>query len=295
MNILVAQILNGIVTGSVYALLVVSFNFLLQIKGIFQWSLAHIMVVCMYVIYVVMNLVGKDTATGLIVGITAAIVAGIVMSVLTEPIFRPMAKQGVYLESLVVAIGLGIILTNVMSKFVNQGKPIGFAEILTREGSALRVGLISFSVTDLASLAVAILMVAGLFYLLYKSQFGRAFRAIAQNLGKAQLMGIPINSMGITSFAIAGLVVGISGVLMAMKLGVAGAGLGDDLALIGLCIVLVAGAGNLIGGLVMSFGMGILQALTVTYAPGSWSDVFVFGAIVLILIFKPLGLFGAKV
>lgn len=295
MQILLAQIVNGIITGSVYALLVVSFNFLLQIKGIFQWALAHIMVICMYVIYVVMSLTGKDTTTGLVLGVTAAIAAGITLSVLTEPIFRPMAKRGVYLESLVVAIGMGIILTNVMSKFVNQGKPIAFPEILTAEGASFRVGLVFFSLTDLISLAVSILMVAGLFYLLYRSQFGRAFRGIAQNLGKARLMGIPINSMGITSFAIAGLVVGISGVLMAMKLGVASAGLGDTLALIGLCIVLVAGAGNLIGGLVMSFGMGILQALAVTYAPGSWSDVFVFGAIVLILVFKPLGLFGAKV
>lgn len=295
MEILVAQIINGIVTGSVYALLVVSFNFLLQIKGIFQWSLAHIMVVCMYVIWIVMKLAGPDTTMALVLGIAAAIVVGIIMSVITEPVFRPMAVRGVYLESLVVAIGMGIILTNVLSKFVNQGKPIGFSETLTREGSTLNVGLISFSVTDLISLAVAILMVVGLFYLLYKSQFGRAFRAIAQNLGKARLMGVPINSMGVASFAIAGLVVGTSGVLMAVKLGVAGAGLGDDLALIGLCIVLVAGAGNLIGGLVMSFAMGILQALTVTYLPGNWSDAFIYGAIVLILVFKPLGLFGARV
>jgi branched-chain amino acid transport system permease protein len=295
LQILVAQIINGIVTGSVYALLVVSFNFLLQIKGIFHWSLAHIMVVCMYVVYLVMNLAGKDTLTGLILGIAAAIVAGILMSALSEPIFRPMAKRGGYLESLVVAIGMGIILTNVLSKFVNQGKPIGFAAILTREGFALKFGLISFSIMDLISLVVAILMVTSLLYLLYRSQFGRAFRAIAQNLAKARLMGVPITSMGITSFAIAGLVIGISAVLYAMKLGTASAALGDNLALIGLCIVLVAGAGNLMGGLVMSFAMGILQALSITYLPGSWSDAFIFGAIVLILVFKPLGLFGARV
>jgi branched-chain amino acid transport system permease protein len=90
-------------------------------------------------------------------------------------------------------------------------------------------------------------------------------------------------------------VAGISGVLLAMKLGIANAGLGDTLALIGLSIVLVAGAGNLIGGLVMSFVMGIIQNMTITYLPGIWSDAFIYGAIVLILVIKPLGLFGAKV
>jgi branched-chain amino acid transport system permease protein len=296
LELFIAQLINGIVSGGIYALLVVSFNFLLQIKGIFQWSLAHIMVMCMYVIWIVMGLLtGQNAVMGLSLGILAAIVAGVIMSVITEPIFRPMAIRGVYLESLVVAIGIGIILTNVMSKFINRGQPIGLADILTREGATLRVGVISFSVIDLFTLAVSALMVLGLFYLLYKSQFGRAFRAIAQNLGKARLMGIPINYMGVTSFAIAGLVAGISGVLLAMNLGITNAGLADTLALIGLCIVLVAGAGNLIGGLIMSFAMGIIQSMTITYLPGIWSDAFIYGAIVLILVIKPLGLFGAKV
>ena len=295
MDIFVAQLINGIVTGAIYALLVVSFNFLLQIKGIFQWSLAHITVICMYVIWIVMALTGQDTGIALILGILAGIIAGVVLSLMTEPIFRPMAKRGVYLESLVVAIGVGIILTNMMSKFVNRGQPIAFADIVTREGVTLKAGIVSFSLTDLLALAVSTLMVLGLFYLLYKTQFGRALRAIAQDRGQARLMGIPINYMGVTSFAIAGLVAGISGVLLAMKLGIANAGLGDTLALIGLCIVLVAGAGNLIGGLIMSFVMGIIQSMTITYLPGSWSDAFIYGAIVLILVIKPLGLFGAKV
>ena len=295
MDIFIAQLINGLVTGAIYALMVVSFNFLLQIKGIFQWSLAHMTVMCMYVIWIVMKITGQNTILSLILGIMASIITGVVLSVITEPIFRPMAERGVYLESLIVAIGVGIILTNLMSKFVNRGQPISFADILIAEGGRIKAGVIMFSMTDLLTLAVSTLMVLGLFWLLYKSQFGRAFRAIAQNLRKARLMGIPINYMGITSFAIAGLVAGISGVLLAMKLGIANAGLGDTLALIGLSIVLVAGAGNLIGGLVMSFVMGIIQNMTITYLPGIWSDAFIYGAIVLILVIKPLGLFGAKV
>lgn len=295
MEIFVAQLINGIVTGSIYALLVVGFNFLLQIKGIFQWSLAHIMVVCMYVIWVVMKFAGQDTITGLVLGIVAAIAAGMIMSIITEPIFRPMAKRGVYLESLIVAMGIGIILTNVLSQFMNLGRPVSFSNILTVEGFALRIGIIRFSLTDLLSLVVATLLVIGLFYLLYRSQFGRAFRAVAQNLGKARMMGIPINNLGIVSFAIAGLVIGISGILLAMKLGVANAGLGDTLALIGLCVVLASGAGNLIGGLIMSFVLGVIQTLTITYIPGNWSDSVIYGAILLIIVIKPLGLFGAKV
>ena len=242
-----------------------------------------------------MKITGQNTILSLILGIMASIITGVVLSVITEPIFRPMAERGVYLESLIVAIGVGIILTNLMSKFVNRGQPISFADILIAEGGRIKAGVIMFSMTDLLTLAVSTLMVLGLFWLLYKSQFGRAFRAMAQNLRKARLMGIPINYMGITSFAIAGLVAGISGVLLAMKLGIANAGLGDTLALIGLSIVLVAGAGNLIGGLVMSFVMGIIQNMTITYLPGIWSDAFIYGAIVLILVIKPLGLFGAKV
>jgi branched-chain amino acid transport system permease protein len=295
MEIFAAQLINGIATGAIYALLVTSYNLLYLIRGIIQFALAHIMVMSMYIIWIVMELTGGNVLMGLALGVPAGIGAGVGMSIATEPILRPMAVRGIYMESLIVTVGLAIILTNVMSKFINEGVAITFSKALTGEGIAVRVGMVSFSRADILTLAASILIVLGLFYLLYRVQFGRAFRAIAQSLRKARLIGIPINRMAISSFAIAGLVAGASGVLLAMTLGYASPGLPNSLAIKGLVLLLVAGSGNLIGGLITAFGLGIAESMTITYLPGQWSDAIIFGIILTIIMIRPGGLFGAKV
>lgn len=295
MQIFVAQLINGIATGSVYALLVTGYNLLLLVRGIFQFSLAHIVVLSMYIIWLVMHSFSGDPILGVALGITAGISTAILVNILVEPLFRRMVLRGVHMESVVVAIGASIILTNIMSRFLNNGAPITFPSILTGEGYLITLGLASFSRADILALLGSCVVVIALFYLLYRTQLGRSFRAMAQDINKARIVGIPTTKMSLVSFTIAGLVAGISGILLAMILGYAHAGLANTLAVLGLSIVLVAGAGNLIGGLITAFIIGVAQSLTVTYVPGDWSDAIVFGAMLIIIISRSKGLFGEKV
>lgn len=80
--------------GAIYALLVTCYNLLLLIKGIFQFALAHIVVMSMYLIWVVMGLTKGNVLMRRALGVPAGIAAGVGMSVVTEPIFQPMAVRG---------------------------------------------------------------------------------------------------------------------------------------------------------------------------------------------------------
>ena len=294
MELLLTQIVNGIAIGAAYALLVTGLNLMLLIKGIFQWAFAHIVVISMYVIYLVMRWSGDNVVMGLALGLPAAIGIGVGLSILTEPMFRPMAARGLYMEAFIAAVGLGIILTNVMSQTIGWGAPIMFPVVLT-EWAPIQVGPVSFARAKILTVISSILIVVGLFYFLYRRQSGRAFRATAQDPRKARLLGIPINRTNLLSFALAGLVGGASAILLSMALGYANPALPNLLAVKGLSLVLMAGPGNLIGGLIASFVLGVAETMVITYVPGDWMNAIIFTGILIVILAKPSGLFGAKV
>lgn len=290
MEVFVAQVINGLATGSIYAVIVVGINLILLVRGVVHFSYAHIVVISMYASWLVLG----QTNNNLALAIPTGILAATLLTIATEPVFRPLALRGAYLETVIVALGMGMIFTEIMSHFIHQGRPISFHGSLAGGGALVQLGMISFSLAHVYTLLGSIGAVLGLLYLLYRHKQGRAFRAMAQNLDVARLLGIPFNKTGIYSFAVAGVLAGITGVFMAMTLGSASPSLGDSLAIKALVLILFAGMGNLKGGLICALFLGLVEALAMAYLPGRWTEAIVFGSIMIIIILKPRGLFGVQ-
>jgi branched-chain amino acid transport system permease protein len=187
-----------------------------------------------------------------------------------------------------------MILTDTMSHFINSGQPVAFPGNFAGLSTMVKFGTIAISLPQLLTIVVGVATVLGLQLFLYRQKQGRAFRAIAQSTDTARILGIPLTRAGIYSFALAGLIGGVAAVLTAATLGSAGPGLGDQLAIKATVIVLVAGGGNLWGGLGMAFGVGLADALTQAYLPGRWSDAIVFGVMMIGIIIRPNGVFGSR-
>lgn len=290
MEIFIAQVINGLAIGSIYALVVIGMNLAFLVRGVVHFAYAHVVVISMYAAWMVLG----QTNDNLALAILAALVTGTLLSILIEPVFRPLALRRAFLETVVIALGIGMILTDVMSHFLHHGRPIPFPAALTGAGGMMKFGVISFSPADIYALLGAIAVVVALLYLLYRHKEGRAFRAMAQNLDIARLLGIPFNRTGVYSFAICGVLAGIIAVLMAMTLGSAGPALGNTLAIKAMVLMLFAGMGNLKGGLICALLIGLAEAMAMTYLPGQWTEAVVFGGIMLVIILKPQGLFGAQ-
>ena len=143
-------------------------------------------------------------------------------------------------------------------------------------------------------LAVGVLAVSGIFLLLYKTKQGRAFRAIAEDPDGARLVGIPILRTGLESYALSGVLGGVIAVLLAMLLGYTSPGLGEQVAHKVLAVSIIAGLGNLPGGLVVGLALGIIEALIQGYISGSWSNGIAFVVLLIVMLFRPKGLFGIK-
>jgi branched-chain amino acid transport system permease protein len=293
MEVFIAQVINGLALGSIYVLLVTGFNLLLLVAMIIHFAYPQVVVFSMYIIWLVLGLTGNN----LLLGALAGIAASILLNLVSAPLFQKvMEKRGeVDINStMVLSMGIGMIITDVLSHGFNKGHPIAFPEVLAGGEAILRVGLISVRPGQVFSLVVGGVAVSSFFLLLYKTRPGRAFRAIAEDPNGARLVGIPLLRTGLESYAWSGLLGGIIALLLSALLGSASPGLGEQVAHKVLAVSIIAGLGNLVGGLVVGLFLGILEAIVQGYISGTWSNVIAFVVMLVVILAKPNGLFGLK-
>lgn len=290
MEVFCAQLINGLAVGSMYGLITIGFNLLFLVAGVIQFAYPHIVVMGMYAAWITL----EKTGGNLVLGVSAAVLASIFLNVLTEPIFRPFTRRGAINQSMVVSIGIALILTTFLSQAINRGMPITFPESLAGNAAVLKFGIATISNGQLWTFIGVIVAVFAFFYLLFRMPQGKAMRAMAQDPAVARLLGLPISRLAILSYAVAGFMGGCSGVFLAMALGTTYPFLGDFLVVKVLAVVLFAGPGNLVGGLICALILGIAESLTLGYLPGQWSNALAFVMIIAVMMWKPQGLFGAR-
>lgn len=290
MQAFIGQLICGIELGSIYAIVVIGYNMLLLVTSILHWGYAHLLVLSMYVAWLVFGVTNNSLA----LGVPTAIVFGIMAGAVLAPLFLPFIRRGAHLEGFVISAGIASIIVEIQSHWINYGLPIAFPPALLMEDNIIRFGLSTISVGRLLTLGVSIILMFAFFYFLNRSKQGRMLRAVAQDSVVARILGISVRKMIILSFALSGLLAGITAVCLAVALGTAGPSLGDQLAIKCLGVLILASAGNLKGGLVCAIIFGVLDSMIMGYLPGDWANTSTFLVIVGVLMFKPGGLFSVR-
>lgn len=294
MQVFIAQILNGLSIGSVYVLLATGFNLLLLVARIIHFSYPQVVVFSMYIIWLVLKMTNNNLLWGILAGLSSAVL----FNFISAPLFQKIMKNREEVDinaTMVLSMAIGWIITDVLSHAFNNGLPIQFPEEITGRRPLFRIGLISILPGQVWALSIGIIVVSGFFVLLYKTKAGRAFRAIAEDPAGARLVGIPLVKTGFQSYALSGVLGGLTAVLLAMLFHSASPGLGEQVSHKVLAVSIVAGLGNLVGGLVVGLALGILEALVQGYISGNWSNAIAFVVMLIVIMVKPKGLFGMKV
>ena len=292
MEAIIAQIVNGLSLGSIYVLLVTGFNLLILAAMIIHFSFPAAVVFSMYAAWLVMQWSGSVAA-----GIAAAIVSALAVNIISAPVFQHvMGKRGTVdiNATMVVSMGMGMLIMEFCSHSVNKGFPVSFPLLSGARAPLWQRGLISVSYAQALALGSGIIAVTALFRILYRTRAGRAFRAVAENPGNARLAGIPALGTALQSYALAGALGGVSAALMAPLLGSASPDLGDLLSHKVLGAAIIAGLGNLGGGLAVALLLGIVEALVQGFFSGSWSNAVVFLIMLAVVLLKPRGIFGSR-
>jgi branched-chain amino acid transport system permease protein len=154
--------------------------------------------------------------------------------------------------------------------------------------------LVRFTFKDLFVLALAIPLMLGLAWVIRSTRMGKAMRAVAQDSEMAQQMGIDVNRVIAFTFLLGGVLAGAAALMYGLYNNNTVFTLGFTAGLKAFTAAVLGGIGNVTGAALGGFVLGLLSALTVTYAGGQWENVGVFSLLVIILVFKPTGLLAQE-
>lgn len=284
------QLLNGLFIGSIYALFAIGFTLVFGILD--RLNLAH------PAVFAVSAFVGIELVeqAGLSIWVTLPLVflLGAVLGVIIERVgFRPLKNRpDAHFAGLISSIALAGMFIALLQwrygpntrRFPAETFPGGRYEVLGAQVTLVQVVI----------LAVSLGLVVALTWLVGRSRLGRAMRAIAENPTAARVLGVNVDRVTATTFAISSALGAVAGVLFAINVNSAQLGMGSAIELKGLAVIVVGGMGSLPGALVGGLALGIAEVFAIQYIGSSWRDLIAFGLLFLILLVRPQGLFGAK-
>jgi branched-chain amino acid transport system permease protein len=213
--------------------------------------------------------------------------------------YRPL-RRAPRLAPLITAIGVSIILQH-LALLVWSRNNLAFPQIIKTE--SYHIGGATITNVQVAIMAISVVMMAGLALLVYRTRFGTAMRATAQNAQVAGLMGIDINRMIAATFVIGAALAAVAGVMVGSYYGIAHYQMGALLGLKAFSAAVLGGIGNLPGAMLGGLMLGVVEALGAGYIGdltgnvfgSNYQDVFAFLVLITVLVFRPSGLLGERV
>ncbi len=305
MDILTQQIINGLVLGSIYALVALGYTLVYGILELINFAHGEVtMFGAMICLAVVDGLLASQTGMpGLVVlmiGVVAAIAVCMGLGFTIERVaYRPL-RRAPRLAALITAIGVSIVLQNVA--MIIWGKQyITFPPVI----ETVRYEVLGATITSLqiAIMTLSVVLMTVLLVLVRYTSLGRAMRATAQSPEIAGLMGINVNRVISSTFVIGAALAAVAGVMIAAYYGLAHYHMGFMLGLEAFTAAVLGGIGNIPGamlgglllGLIKSLGAGYIGPLTGGFLGSHYQDVFAFFVLILVLVFRPSGLLGERV
>jgi branched-chain amino acid transport system permease protein len=302
-DIFLQQIINGLVLGSIYALVALGYTMVYGILGLINFAHGEIVMIgAMISLAVIQAMTGFALPGPVIVlmGLLIAIPACMLLGYGIERVaYRPL-RHAPRLAPLITAIGVSIVLQNI-AMIIWGRQYIAFPPLLPEDTYTIAGASITLLQIFIFLLATAI--IAGLIFLVQKTRFGRIMRATAQNPEVAGLMGVNVNNVISSTFIIGSALAAVAGLMVSAYYGLAHYYMGFLLGLKAFSAAVLGGIGNLggamLGGLLLgvieSLGAGYIGPLTGGVLGSHYQDVFAFFVLILVLIFRPSGLLGERV
>jgi branched-chain amino acid transport system permease protein len=305
MDIFTQQLVNGLVLGSIYALVALGYTMVYGILELINFAHGEVtMIGAMVALTVIGILVGvAPDMPGVIVvlgGILVAIPACMALAFSIEKIaYRPLRKAP-RLAPLITAIGISIILQN-LAMLIWGRQYLSFPDILP--SVKYEVFGAHISLLQIVIVVLALSIMAGLWLLVEKSRLGRAMRATAQSKEVAELMGVNVDRVISATFIIGAAIAAIAGVMVSAYYGLAHYYMGFMLGLKAFSAAVLGGIGNITGamlgglllGVIEAMGAGYIGDITGGFLGSHYQDVFAFFVLILVLVFRPSGLMGERV
>lgn len=303
MDIFLQQIINGLVQGSVYALVALGYTMVYGILGLINFAHGEVVMVgAMLALSALTALIGLGVAPLLALPLSIALAVAGCMALgygIERIAYRPL-RHAPRLAPLITAIGVSIVLQN-LAMMVWGRQYHAFPQLIANSPHTFGGAIVNDIQIIIFIMALAIM--AGLLLLVHRTRLGRAMRAVAENQHAAQLMGVDINRVISLTFMLGSALAAIAGVMVSANYGLAHYYMGFLLGLKAFTAAVLGGIGNLRGamlgglllGLIESLGAGYIGDLTGGFLGSNYQDVFAFFVLIAVLVFRPSGLLGERI
>jgi branched-chain amino acid transport system permease protein len=305
MDILLQQIINGLVLGSMYALVALGYTMVYGIIGLINFAHGDVLMVGALTSWSIIAVMRDATPDlpGWVILLLATLIAMVVCAILNFTIeklaYRPL-RNSPRLAPLITAIGVSILLQT-LAMIIWKPNPKSYPSMLSTEPIPLGGAVIS--TTQVTILATTAIVLAGLMWLVNRTNMGRAMRATAENPRVAALMGIKPDTVISATFIIGAMLAAIAGIMWASNYGTVQHSMGFMPGLKAFVAAVMGGIGNLAGavvgglllGLIEALGAGYLGKLTGGFLGSQYTDIFAFIVLALVLTLRPSGLLGERV
>jgi branched-chain amino acid transport system permease protein len=281
----VQAIINGVLTGALYALVGMGMALIFGVMRIVNFAHGAFLMVGMYVTYLLFQRAGLSPYY-------AFFIAGAVLFVLGygtyKGLLQPIRRQSDFMQILLTS-GVGLILTDGVQVIFGADYHQINMPLLNRN---FRFGPFTVSAPWLLSFGIAAVLIALLYLFVMRTSTGRAVRAIAQNSEVAPLVGINVNRIQALSFAIGTAAAGISGGLL-LPVFYLYPTVGEEFTLKAFVVVVLGGMGSIAGAALGGLVLGVVESLTSLYWGNQWATVVDFMIFLLVLSARPDGIFGS--
>lgn len=286
---LVQQLVNGLVVGSVYALFAVGYTLVFGVLDILNLAHAAIFMIAAFTTYALVS-VGVPLWLAFIGGCA---LAGLVGIALDRVAFAPLRKRNAgTLIPLISSIGVSIIIGAIARGI--WGIDEKHFPVALGDAPPIHLGGITVTAVELVTFGAAIALMLGLNYVLRVTALGRNIRAVAEDRIAAVLLGVDLEKTIAMTFFIASALGGAAGILTGLQYNSVTVDMGAGIELKGLAVIILGGMGSITGAVVGGFILGAVETLSVAYISSNWRDAIAFGVMFVILVVRPRGLFGKR-
>jgi branched-chain amino acid transport system permease protein len=290
---------TGLSNGTIWALIALGYTLVYGIIELINFAHGEVFMIGSFVSLSIWQSLGV-TPDSPMLAIIGSIVFGLVLAMLASSTLNVMIERVAYkplrnapkLAPLITAIGMSFILQNV--GLLWRPQPDSVPDLIGSQSDYFTLFGVGIEHSDVFAVVVTVPLLVALLWFVGATRYGKAMRATAQDPDAARLMGINVDRTISLTFLLGGLLAGAAGMIYALYNGTVQFNQGFTAGLIAFTAAVMGGIGNLKGAVVGGLIIGVIQSISDTHFGQVWTPAVVFAILILIMVFKPQGLFGEE-
>lgn len=284
-------LINGISLGSVYAIIALGYTMVYGIAKMLNFAHGDVIMIGAYTVLTLLTGAGVNPYLAVLIGMAACTILGITIEKIA---YKPLRNASSSLAVLITAIGVSYLLQNT-ALLIFGADTKSFVNIITLPSVALAEGELVLTGTTIVTIIACLVIMIGLTLFVNKTKPGRAMKAVSEDRGAAQLMGVNVNATISLTFAIGSGLAAIAGVLLCSAYPSLTPYTGAMPGIKAFVAAVFGGIGSIPGAMVGGILLGIIEILGKAYISSQVADAIVFAVLIVVLLVKPTGLFGKNI